>query len=137
RLGFNGEGVAAVRARLAARHGRGGIVGVNIGANKDTSDRIGDYVAAVEALCGSASYFCVNISSPNTPGLRDLQQSAMFNELLARVIDARDRAIAAVGRKPVLVKIAPDLALAGLDDVVAIAQLRGVDGMIVGNSTVA
>ena len=137
RLGFNSKGHAAARARLAARAGRGGIVGVNIGANKDAADRIGDYVAGIEAFAGLASYCTVNISSPNTPGLRDLQQGTLLDDLLARVLDVRDRAAAKAGRTPVLVKIAPDLALADLDDVVAVARRRGVDGMMVGNTTIS
>ena len=136
RLGFNSEGLDAVRARLAARAGRGGIVGVNIGANKESSDRGADYVALIAALAPVTRYFTVNVSSPNTPGLRDLQQRAMLDDLLARAIEARDRAGAA-GRKPVLLKIAPDLALADLDDVVAVARARGVDGIIVSNTTIS
>jgi dihydroorotate dehydrogenase len=136
RLGFNSEGHAAARQRLRARAGRAGIVGVNIGANKETTDRIADYVAGIEAFAGLASYFTVNVSSPNTPGLRDLQQRAMLDELLARVLEARDRVAGPAGRTPVLLKIAPDLALGDLDDVVAVARARGVDGMIVSNTTV-
>src|SRR5712691_6095815 len=90
RLGFNSEGLDAVCERLAARSLRGGIIGINIGANKDTSDRSADYVASIEALAAVASYFAVNVSSPNTPGLRDLQQRAMLDDLLARVMDARE-----------------------------------------------
>ena len=137
RLGFNSEGVDAVRARLAARAGRSGIVGANIGANKDSPDRGADYVTLIAALAPVVSYFAVNVSSPNTPGLRDLQQRAMLDDLLARAIEARDRTSAAAGRKPVLLKIAPDLALADLDDVVAVARARGVDGMIVSNTTIS
>ena len=137
RLGFNSEGVDVVRARLAARAGRGGIVGVNLGTNKDSPDRGADYVALIGALAPVVSYFAVNVSSPNTPGLRDLQQRAMLDDVLARAIEARDRAAAAAERKPVLLKIAPDLALADLDDVVAVARARGVDGMIVSNTTVS
>jgi dihydroorotate dehydrogenase len=138
RLGFNSEGLDAVRERLAARADRGGIVGVNIGANKESPDRCADYVALIAALAPVASYFAVNVSSPNTPGLRDLQQRAMLDDLLARVMEARERAAAAAaGRKPVLLKIAPDLALAELDDVVAVARARGVDGMIVSNTTIS
>jgi dihydroorotate dehydrogenase len=137
RLGFNSEGLDAVRPRLAARAGRSGIVGVNIGANKDSPDRGADYVTLIAALAPVVSYFAVNVSSPNTPGLRDLQQRAMLDDLLARAIDARDRTSAATGRKPVLLKIAPDLALADLDDAVAVARARGVDGMIVSNTTIS
>jgi dihydroorotate dehydrogenase len=135
RLGFNSDGLDAVRARLAARAGRSGIVGVNLGTNKDSPDRGADYVTLIAALAPVVSYFVVNVSSPNTPGLRDLQQRAMLDDLLARAIDARDRA--AAKRKPVLLKIAPDLALADLDDVVAVARARGVDGMIVSNTTIS
>ncbi|MBX6425182.1 MAG: quinone-dependent dihydroorotate dehydrogenase [Variibacter sp.] len=134
RFGFNSEGHAAVLARLRARRG-GGIVGVNIGANKDAADRAADYAAGVRAFAPVASYFVVNVSSPNTPGLRDLQQAAALDDLLARVLAARDERPPAE-RRPVLLKIAPDLALCDLDDVVRIARARGVDGMIVSNTTV-
>jgi len=137
RLGFNSEGEAAVLARLAARAARGGIVGLNIGANKATEDRGADYVRLIEAFAPVVSYFTVNISSPNTPGLRDLQQAAALDDLLVRVIAARDRVALRAGDTPVLVKIAPDLTLSELDDVVAVARRRTVDGMIVSNTTVA
>ena len=118
RLGFNSEGARAVLARLAARAGAGGLVGVNVGANKDSRDRIADYVSLIETFAPVASYFTVNISSPNTPGLRDLQQGQLFDELLARVVDARARASRRAGLTPLLIKIAPDLSLSELDDVV-------------------
>jgi dihydroorotate dehydrogenase len=137
RLGFNSEGAAAVKARLAERAARPGIVGVNVGANKESPDRIADYATLVERFTPLASYFTVNISSPNTPGLRDLQQGALFDELLARVLEARERASRHGVRTPLLIKIAPDLSLAELDDVVGAARRRAVDGMIVGNTTVA
>ena len=137
RLGFNSDGLDAVHARLAARAERGGIVGVNLGTNKDSRDRGADYVTLIAALAPVVSYFAVNVSSPNTPGLRDFQQRAMLDDVLARSIEARDRAEGAAGRKPVLLKIAPDLALADLDDVVAVARARGVDGMIVSNTTIS
>ena len=137
RLGFNSEGEAAVLARLAARAARGGIVGLNIGANKATEDRGADYVRLIEAFAPVVSYFTVNISSPNTPGLRELQQAAALDDLLVRVIAARDRVALRAGDTPVLVKIAPDLTLSELDDVVAVARRRTVDGMIVSNTTVA
>ena len=137
RLGFNSDGAAAVLRRLAARANRGGIVGVNVGANRDAADRIGDYVRMIETFAPVASYFTVNISSPNTPGLRDLQQGKMFDELLARVMDARARMSRAAGITPVLIKIAPDLTLSELDDIVGGARRHRVDGMIVGNTTVA
>jgi dihydroorotate dehydrogenase len=136
RLGFNSEGAEAVLRRLAARADAGGIVGVNVGANKDSHDRIDDYVRQIEMFAPVASYFTCNISSPNTPGLRDLQQGSVFDELTARVVEARERVSRSAGQTPVLIKIAPDLTLAELDDVVGIARRRRVDGMVVGNTTV-
>src|SRR5262249_31241745 len=109
RLGFNSEGAEAVLRRLAARAQRGGIVGVNVGANKDSTDRVADYVRQIELFAPVASYFTCNISSPNTPGLRDLQQRGVFEDLLARVMDARARMSRQAGTTPVLIKIAPDL----------------------------
>jgi dihydroorotate dehydrogenase len=140
RLGFNSEGAEAVLRRLAARATvRGmtsGIVGINVGANKDAPDRVADYVRLIEKFAAVASYVTVNISSPNTPGLRDLQQAAVLDDLLARVIEARERVARNAGPTPVLLKIAPDLSLPDLDDVVGVARARKVDGMIVGNTTV-
>jgi dihydroorotate dehydrogenase len=137
RLGFNSEGADAALRRLAARADEGGIVGVNIGANRDAHDRAADYVRLIEMFAPVASYFTLNVSSPNTPGLRDLQQSRALDNLLARVVDARERAARQAGAAPVLLKIAPDLTLADLDDVVGVARARGLDGIIVGNTTVA
>jgi dihydroorotate dehydrogenase len=136
RLGFNSEGADAVLRRLAARVGAGGIVGVNVGANKDSKDRIADYVKQIEMFAPVASYFTCNISSPNTPGLRDLQQGRVFDELLARVMEARSRMNRKAGTTPVLIKIAPDLTLSELDDVVGAARRHRVDGMMIGNTTV-
>jgi dihydroorotate dehydrogenase len=137
RMGFNNDGAEAVLRRLAARANLGGILGVNVGANKDSPDRVADYVKLIETFAPVASYFTVNVSSPNTPGLRNLQQAAQLDDLLARVIDARERVRQNAGDSPVLLKIAPDLSLAELDDVVHIARSRRVDGMIVANTTVA
>jgi dihydroorotate dehydrogenase len=136
RLGFNSEGADVVLRRLATRASAGGIVGINVGANKDAPDRVNDYVRLIEKFAAVASYVTVNISSPNTPGLRDMQQAGVLDNLLARVIDARERVTKNAGPTPVLLKIAPDLSLADLDDVVGIARARRVDGMIVGNTTV-
>jgi len=136
RLGFNSQGADAALRRLAARANGGGIVGINIGANKDSPDRIADYVGLIERFAPVASYVTINISSPNTPGLRNLQQAAVLDDLLARVIDARERVTRRAGPTPVLLKVAPDLSLPDLDDVVGIARSRRVDGMIVGNTTV-
>jgi dihydroorotate dehydrogenase len=137
RLGFNSQGADAALRRLAARSGAGGVVGVNVGANKESADRVADYVQLIERFAAVASYVTVNISSPNTPGLRNLQQASVLDDLLARVVDARERVAPNAGPTPVLLKIAPDLSLPDLDDVVGIARSRRVDGMIVGNTTVA
>jgi dihydroorotate dehydrogenase len=137
RLGFNSDGASVVLTRLAARSAAGGIVGVNIGANKDSRDRAADYVRLIEMLAPVASYMTVNISSPNTPGLRDLQQARALDDLLARIVTARDRMALTAGPTPVLLKIAPDLSLGDLDDVVGVARARRVDGMIVANTTLA
>jgi dihydroorotate dehydrogenase len=137
RLGLNSDGIEAVRARLSRRRGRQGVVGVNIGANKDSRDRAADYVACVEALCGLVDFLTVNVSSPNTPGLRDLQGEAFLDDLLGRAIEARNRADARQSsRTALLLKIAPDLALDALDALVATALRRGVDGLIVSNTTI-
>jgi dihydroorotate dehydrogenase len=136
RFGFNNEGHAVAHARLRRHGARTAVLGVNIGANKNTADRIADYVAGVRAFADAADYFAVNVSSPNTPGLRDLQKPAALDELLARVLDARDAKVEAFGRKPVLLKIAPDLTMQELDDIVRIARARQVDGMIVSNTTI-
>ena len=137
RMGFNNQGVAAVGARLAARDPSWGPLGANIGANRDSVDPLADYVAGLKALYPLVDYVAINVSSPNTPGLRDLQQPARLDELLAALLETR-RTLAGERRpKPLLVKIAPDLAP---DDEVALAEVvtsRGVDGLIVGNTTTA
>jgi dihydroorotate dehydrogenase len=137
RFGLNSDGLAAARGRLAGRRGRPGIVGVNIGANKDSADRIGDYVQCIGELCGLAGFLTINVSSPNTPGLRDLQGEAFLDDLLARSIEARDRADRGRAQTTILLKIAPDISLDTLDAIVATALRRGIDGLIVSNTTVA
>lgn len=138
RFGFNNDGHEKMRARLAARRQKGGIVGVNIGANKDADDRVADYVAGIGAFADLASYFTVNVSSPNTPGLRDLQARAALDALLTRVLAERNAAAGKAGRRaPVFLKIAPDLDAAGFDDIVGSVLETGVDGVIVSNTTLA
>lgn len=129
RMGFNGEGLDAVRARLTARP-RQGFVGVNVGANKDSTNRKADYVACAAALAPHADYLVCNVSSPNTPGLRSLQGRLQLADLLKQVQDA-------IAAKPVplLVKIAPDATDADLDDIVAVCRDLRMDGIIVGNTT--
>jgi len=131
RYGFNNDGYDAARERLARR--RAGVVGVNVGANRDSPDRAADYALGVAVFAGLADYLAINVSSPNTPGLRDLQGRAALDDLVARVIEAR---AAAAQRRPVLLKIAPDLGQRELEDVVAVALQRGVEGLIVSNTTV-
>jgi dihydroorotate dehydrogenase len=137
RLGFNNDGAEVVLRRLASRAHHGGIIGVNVGANRDSPDRVSDYVRLIETFAPVASYFTVNVSSPNTPGLRNLQQGHILDDLLAKVIDARERVREKAGDTPVLLKVAPDLSLAELDEVVHVARSRKVDGMIVANTTLA
>jgi dihydroorotate dehydrogenase len=132
RFGFNSKGMDFARAKLAARAGRSGIVGINLGANKDSDDRTADYVAGLTALAPLASYVPVNMSSPTTPGLRALQDGAALADLIARVMAAR----AGLGM-PVFVKVAPDQ---GEDDWATIARAcidGGVDGLIVSNTTIS
>ncbi len=137
RLGFNNDGHAAARARLLALKRRKGVIGVNIGANKTSADRMADYERGVEAFHDIADYLVVNVSSPNTPGLRDLQAREAMAELIGRVVAMRDRCAAQSGRKtPVLVKIAPDLDEAGLADIADCCLEGGVDGAVVSNTTV-
>jgi dihydroorotate dehydrogenase len=136
RYGFNNAGHVMAHRRLLAGKTRRGIVGINIGANKDAGDRVADYVAGLVRFADVADYFTLNISSPNTPGLRDLQAAQALDDLLARAIEARDGVTRRHGRKPLLLKIAPDLDLTALDDIVRIARQRRIDGMIVSNTTI-
>ncbi len=137
RLGFNNEGHAAALLRLKARRGEG-VVGVNIGANKDSADRIADYVLGIRAFYDVATYFTVNISSPNTPGLRDLQARASLAELLAAVLAARKEEAGRSGRSvPVFLKIAPDLTPDGMDDIAAEVLSHPLDGLIISNTTLS
>jgi dihydroorotate dehydrogenase len=137
RFGLNSDGLDVARQRLSRRRGRPGIVGVNIGANKDSADRIADYVLCIERLCGLADFLTINVSSPNTPGLRDLQGEAFLDDLLARSMEARDKADQGRSKTIVLLKIAPDISLDTLDAIVATALRRGIDGLTVSNTTVA
>jgi dihydroorotate dehydrogenase len=131
RMGFPGQGLDAALARLKHRS-RTGFVGVNVGANKDSSDRAGDYVTCSAALAPHADYLVCNVSSPNTPGLRNLQGRAQLADLLKRVQDA----IAATP-VPLIVKIAPDATDDDLDDIVAVSRALRIDGIIVGNTTLS
>ncbi|MFK0162923.1 quinone-dependent dihydroorotate dehydrogenase [Rhizobium sp. NPDC090279] len=137
RLGFNNEGHEAALRRLQSVRGSG-IVGVNIGANKDSDDRIADYVAGIRRFYSVARYFTANISSPNTPGLRDLQARESLSALLSAVLAARDEEAAKAGKRiPVFLKIAPDLTEEGMDDIAAEALSHALDGLIVSNTTLS
>jgi dihydroorotate dehydrogenase len=131
RMGFNNEGLEAARARLERRR-RTGIVGANIGANKDSADRVADYAAGVRAMAPVADYLTVNISSPNTPGLRALQDKGALDALLAAVAEARG-----AGGPPVFLKLAPDLTTEDIDDIARVAIDRGIDALIVSNTTIS
>ena len=130
RMGFNNGGQDAALARLAARN-RNGIVGVNIGANKDAADRIADYASGVQAMAGVADYLTINISSPNTPGLRVLQDAGALTALLDAVASVRR-----AGDPPIFLKLAPDLDAREIDDVVK-ATMGRVSALIIGNTTVS
>jgi dihydroorotate dehydrogenase len=133
RMGFNNDGMEAVAARLRgiAANERIGPIGINIGANKDSEDRVADYVAAMERLAPLADYVTVNISSPNTPGLRALQDKGALIDLLLRV-----KAAAPVG-KPVFLKVAPDLEPADIDDIADAVVEHRIDALIVSNTTIS
>jgi dihydroorotate dehydrogenase len=131
RMGFNNRGQAAAAARLVKRDRKAGIVGINIGANKDSTDRIADYAAGVRAMLGLADYLTVNISSPNTPGLRALQDKGALDELLAAVMDARGAG------PPLFLKVAPDLEPADVDDIARAAIDHRLDALIVANTTIS
>lgn len=132
RMGFNNHGMEVVADRIArtARIADTGPLGINIGANKDSEDRIADYVTAMKRLAPLADYITVNISSPNTPGLRALQDKAALEDLLLQVRNA------VPDGPPLFLKVAPDLELADIDDIAAVAISRGVDALIVSNTTV-
>jgi dihydroorotate dehydrogenase len=137
RLGFNNAGHMRVRARLRLRD-KNGVMGINVGANKDAADRTADYVTGIETFYDAADYFMVNISSPNTPGLRDLQAPAALDELLGRVMAARQERADKTGRRvPVAVKIAPDVAVEDLPAICGRLESHAVDAIAVSNTTLA
>lgn len=135
RMGFNNGGAAAAVERLSARRGRPGIVGINVGANKDSADRIFDYATMARAMAPLASYLAVNISSPNTPGLRALQDEGPLRELLAAVEDARAEKCGS-GGPPIFLKVAPDLERADIDAIARIAIDMKLGALIVSNTTI-
>ena len=132
RMGFNNQGAAAAADRLRARSGRPGVIGVNIGANKDSADRIGDYAMMSRQMAPLATYLAVNISSPNTPGLRALQDEAALTALLDAVLAARGHA-----GPPVFLKVAPDLEPSDIDAITRIAIDKRLGALIVANTTIS
>lgn len=134
RMGFNNEGLEAFAARLAHR-GRG-VVGANLGANKDSEDRLADYTTGLRRLWGMASYFTINISSPNTPGLRALQTKASLDELLGRLMDTADSLPQGVA-VPMFLKVAPDLEDAEIEAIADTVADHGLAGVIVSNTTIS
>lgn len=138
RFGFNNRGLDYFKAQLEALPKGRGLFGANVGANKDSEDRTADYVTGINALYGLSDYFTVNISSPNTPGLRALQSKAALEDLVGRVLEARASKVADGARHvPILVKIAPDLQDADVKDIADIAANSDIDGLIVSNTTIA
>jgi dihydroorotate dehydrogenase len=140
RFGFNSRGVPAFAKKLSERKrsGRGiGPVGANVGKNRDTVDAAADYAAGIEAVCGLADYLVVNLSSPNTPGLRALQARAQIEDLLLHVLEARRRSAPNPERPPpLLAKVGPDLTDQELRDIAEVAVKIGIDGLIIGNTTI-
>jgi dihydroorotate dehydrogenase len=136
RMGFNNQGLEAFAGRLERRPRRRGVVGANLGANKESPDRIGDYVTGLERLWRLADYFTVNVSSPNTPGLRALQGRAALDDLFGRLGEARARLTAQDRPRPVFLKVAPDLEPDEPASIVGACLAHGVDGIIVSNTTV-
>ncbi|MCA1661865.1 MAG: quinone-dependent dihydroorotate dehydrogenase [Novosphingobium sp.] len=132
RMGFNNAGAQALLDRLRRRAGRPGVIGVNIGANKDSADRVADYAALARMFAPHASYLTVNVSSPNTPGLRALQDASALGALLDAVLEARGD-----GGPPVFLKLAPDLEPADIDAICRIALDRRLAALIVANTTIA
>ncbi|MBN8812239.1 MULTISPECIES: quinone-dependent dihydroorotate dehydrogenase [unclassified Sphingomonas] len=130
RMGFNNGGIDAALARIAGLGPRKGMLGINVGANKDSADRVADYALGVGKAAAHADYVTINVSSPNTPGLRDLQSRPALDELLAASHAAR-------GRTPLFLKIAPDLDRAGLEGAIRAALDNGIDALIVSNTTIA
>jgi dihydroorotate dehydrogenase len=137
RMGFNNDGLEAIGARLAGQKANPGPLGVNIGANRDALDPIADYVACLSGLYQLVDYVTINVSSPNTPGLRDLQRRARLDELLAALLEARAALAGTNPPKPLLLKIAPDLAPDAEAGIAEVALARGIDGLIIGNTTTA
>ena len=137
RMGFNNGGLEVFKSRLTKRQGKDGIVGANLGANKDSRDRVEDYVMGLKALWGLSDYFTINISSPNTPGLRDLQNEKAMDELLGRLAEARSELAGDKPSFPMFLKVAPDVDMGEIERIVGQACTYGMNAIIVSNTTIA
>lgn len=137
RMGFNNGGLEVFKSRLIKRQGKGGIVGANLGANKDSTDRVEDYVSGLKSLWGLSDYFTINISSPNTPGLRDLQNENAMDELLGRIAEARGELTGDEPSYPIFLKVAPDVDMGEIERIVQQARTYGMNAIIVSNTTIA
>ncbi len=136
RMGFNNEGLAPFKHHLMKRTPKtNGIVGANLGANKESADRAHDYVTGLSALWGLADYFTINISSPNTPGLRDLQGADALDDLLGRIQEARAELTGDNPSAPIFLKVAPDLDFSEIERVTEQARMYGMNAIIVSNTT--
>jgi dihydroorotate dehydrogenase len=136
RMGFNNDGLDVFVARLARRR-KAGVVGANVGANKDSADRAGDYGTAIARVWPHCSYVTANISSPNTPGLRGLQERGALEDLLGRLNETRTTLIAQHGSRPLFLKVAPDLDDAAVRDIAELVRTFKLDALIVSNTTIA
>lgn len=136
RMGFNNGGAEAALRRLEKRKGRSGVLGINIGANKDSEDRVADYATMTRLMAPHATYLAVNISSPNTPGLRALQDESALTGLLDAVIEARAESLGEAG-PPIFLKVAPDLEPADIDAIARIALDKQLGALIVSNTTIS
>jgi len=137
RMGFNNKGLDNFAKQLKVRRNRPGIVGANLGANKDAKNRATDYITGLAALWGMADYFTINISSPNTPGLRDLQGGDALEDLLGRISEARQNLTGDAPSPPIFLKVAPDLDFAQIERITEQARTYGMSGIIVSNTTIA
>jgi len=137
RMGFNNSGLGPFKERLEKRQGKDGIVGANLGANKDSTDRVADYVSGLKSLWGLSDYFTINISSPNTPGLRDLQNENAMDELLGRLAEARAELTGDTPSYPMFLKVAPDIDMGEIERITTQARTYGMNAIIVSNTTIA
>ncbi len=137
RMGFNNEGLDAFASRLERRAARGGIVGANVGANKESADRVGDYVLGLTRVWPHCAYVTANISSPNTPGLRGLQEKGALEDLLGRLREARAPLEVAHGTRPLFLKVAPDLDDVAIGDIAELTLAYALDALIISNTTIA